>query len=147
MPRVIHDPKANFVNLDHDQMLVLSDRRGSRVEVLFGGVWLTEERDPDDRFVEAGQSLRIKQRGRVIAEAIGRTGLHIIDPDGSLMARWRRLVERIGSRRAALAQHTVATVLAVMIGVGLAEMTASGMQGHGSSMHAVIASTAVWQPV
>ncbi|WP_418317022.1 DUF2917 domain-containing protein [Piscinibacter sakaiensis] len=138
MASTIHNPQASFINLDHDQLLVLSDRRGSRVEVVFGGVWLTEENPRADQFIEGGQAWQISRRGRVVAAAIGRTGVRISAPAG-LAARWRALLGSLARHRPALAARGVATLLAVVIGIGLAELTSRGFHGGAGPMHALIA--------
>ena len=70
------------VDLDHEQLLVIQDRPGTRIQVLFGGLWLTEERNLDDRFAGAGEWLRLEAKGRAVVEALGRSRLRVVEPIG-----------------------------------------------------------------
>ncbi len=81
------------IDLDHDQLLVVQDRPGTRVDVYFGGLWLTEERRSQDRFVTASAPACIESSGRAIAQAIGRTRARIVEPARELSARgWRQML-------------------------------------------------------
>ena len=104
--------------LDHRQLLVIADRPGTRIKVLSGGAWLTEEGQPDDRFTEPGQELQLTRPGRAIVEGLGRTRLQLAPPAPGLAqrlaARWR------GGR--ALLPRAFALVLSLAIALALPDL-------------------------
>ncbi len=107
-------------DLEHQQLLVLADRPGTRIEVLAGGVWLTEEGQPEDRFAQPGQALRVTHRGRAIVEGIGRTRLRLAQPAPGM-------VQRLGALwRApqALLPRAFALLLALVMALALPELLA-----------------------
>jgi hypothetical protein len=122
--------------LAHQQLLVLADRPGTRIKVISGGAWLTEEGQPEDRFAQAGEELRVTRRGRAIVEGIGRTRLQLVQPVSS-MAR------RLGTRLSAphdMLPRAFALVLSLAIALGLPELLArSFMQLDGQVAQAVAA--------
>ena len=116
------------IDLDHEQLLVLDDSAGASVQVLFGGLWLTEPNHLQDRFGTAGDWLRLESRGRAVLEAIGPTRLRIDEPQReTLVRRWRGWLRRLprGSR---LAPKSGAVALALVLAVGQAELVGRGMQ-------------------
>lgn len=54
----------------HRGMLKLSDRIGDRVDCLDGSVWITQEGDPRDVVLDAGQSFTLDRGGTVIVCAL-----------------------------------------------------------------------------
>src|SRR4029453_2725031 len=44
------------VDLGYEQMLILESRPRTRIKVIYGGVWLTEEGLPDDVFASSGDA-------------------------------------------------------------------------------------------
>jgi len=57
--------------LKQDRVLRLEEAAGLVVEVSQGEVWLTQERDPRDYFLRAGDWLRIDRSGTVVISAVG----------------------------------------------------------------------------
>ncbi|OAI52372.1 hypothetical protein AYO46_05595 [Betaproteobacteria bacterium SCGC AG-212-J23] len=51
--------------------LRIEDGAGMVVEVSQGEVWLTQERDPRDYYLRAGEWLRIDRKGSVVVSAVG----------------------------------------------------------------------------
>ncbi|HEY2559468.1 MAG TPA: DUF2917 domain-containing protein [Caldimonas sp.] len=81
---------GNVRSLDGGRVLPLGSA-GGRLEVLHGRVWLTRAGDPDDYFVDLGQSVVIPASGRALVEAID-------DGQPALIAwRPRTVMERIGA--------------------------------------------------
>jgi hypothetical protein len=68
MKEVSEITTTRTINLDHDQLLVLEDGTGTRVRVLFGGVWLTEGSDHRDHFLSTGDDLALHTRQRTVIE-------------------------------------------------------------------------------
>jgi hypothetical protein len=75
-----HALSVRTINLDHEQLLILEGDPGTRVKVLYGGVWLTAEGDRDDRFPASGEEVAVMARRRSILEAIGKTRVELIEP-------------------------------------------------------------------
>ena len=51
--------------------LPLEDARDLEVECAAGTVWITQPGEPDDVFLQPGETFRIRSNGRVLVEAIG----------------------------------------------------------------------------
>lgn len=119
---------THTIDLDHEQLLVLDDSAGTQVQVLFGGLWLTEPNHLQDRFGKAGDWLRLESRGRAVLEAIGRTRVRVDEPQRTSLATRGRNWLRGLPRKSGLAPKTGAVVLAMVLAVGLAEMIGRGMQ-------------------
>jgi hypothetical protein len=82
---------GNVRSLDGGRILPLGSS-GGRLEVLHGRVWLTRAGDPDDYFVDLGQSVVVPASGRALVEAIDSGG------QPALIAwRPRTIMNRIGS--------------------------------------------------
>lgn len=103
--RRIEATTIRTVDLGYEQMLVLEDRRGARVQVLYGGIWLTEEGRSEDVFAGSGQTVALRSRKRALLEALGPTRIEVIEPVVSgIDAVWirakraaRRLMRLAGS--------------------------------------------------
>ncbi len=80
MSNAIDTQAARTIDLDRDELLVIENRAGTRLQVLQGGLWLTEMNSPDDCFAGAGQWLAVEHRGRAIAQSLGRTRVRLFDP-------------------------------------------------------------------
>ena len=70
--------------------LTLDDARGALVRVLAGRLWITQERDRRDHFVDAGASFRIDRDGPTVVEA-ARDARFVVEAAtaGALEAWWR----------------------------------------------------------
>ena len=62
---------SSLVRLEHESLLRLDDRVGDWLEVLSGALWLTEQGDPHDHCLHAGDRHRVSSPGRVLAQACG----------------------------------------------------------------------------
>jgi hypothetical protein len=79
---------GNVRSLDGGRILPLGSA-GGRLEVLHGRVWLTRAGDPDDYFVDLGQSVVVPTSGRALVAALD-------DGQPALIAwRPRTLMDRI----------------------------------------------------
>jgi hypothetical protein len=82
--------RGHLALLQGGRVLPLGDS-GGRLEVLHGRVWLTRAGDPDDHFVDLGESIVVPSSGHALVAAID-------DARPALVAwRPRRLVERIAA--------------------------------------------------
>ncbi len=62
---------ARIIDLQGGELLRLDAAAGSRVQVLFGAIWLTEPRRLDDVFAGSGDEVVLAHGGRVLLEAQG----------------------------------------------------------------------------
>jgi len=71
---------SRTVDLDYEQLLMLEGRRGTRVKVIFGGFWLTEEGQLQDVFARTGDEVALHSPRRAVIEATGATRIELIEP-------------------------------------------------------------------
>jgi hypothetical protein len=83
------------VDLGYDQLLVLEAARpGTRVRVLYGNMWLTEEGTAQDVFAGSGAEVQLKSRGRAVVEGLGAARVQVIEPrSASPLTRLARLAD------------------------------------------------------
>jgi hypothetical protein len=77
-------------------MLRIEDGRDLLLYVWEGAIWLTQEGDERDRYVEAGQWFRLDRHGLVLAHATRRATVSITAPVPELYAR-RIVLAKAGS--------------------------------------------------
>lgn len=82
------------IDLGYEQLLTLEGRPGTRVRVLYGAMWLTEEGDPRDVFAGCGEEVTLGSHGRSVIEGMGAARVEVIEP-----AR-RSLLAHVGKRLA-----------------------------------------------
>ncbi len=85
------------VDLDHEQLLVLCNRNGTRIRVLSGGTWLTEEGRLDDVHVRCGDTVTLTTPGRAVLEGLGRSRIEVASPQP--LAWTERLVQAVNAWR------------------------------------------------
>jgi hypothetical protein len=76
------------IDLGYEQMFVFDGGRDSRVRVLYGATWLTEEGQAADAILRAGEEAPL-HGGEVLVEALASTRLQFIE------LRWHSLTQRI----------------------------------------------------
>lgn len=59
------------VDLGYEQLLLLESHPRTRVKVIYGGIWLTEEGSPQDVFAGSGDEVPLKSRGLAVVEGLG----------------------------------------------------------------------------
>ena len=131
MHRIPSETVQTF-DLDHEQLLVLTGRRGARVRVLAGGVWLTEESQQADRFARPGGELLLGERGRAVLEGLGPTRIEVAEPvrHGPLRDVPTTLRSRTGARLVRLGAAVASLVLAVGLADGVARGFHQTLNGH-----------------
>jgi hypothetical protein len=67
--------------------LRIEDGQGMAVYVWEGGVWLTQEGDPRDRYLGPGDCFRLERDGVTLAQALERTALSLTAPQPENYAR------------------------------------------------------------
>jgi Protein of unknown function (DUF2917) len=59
--------EAVRVSLSEGELFTMpGDRRGTRLEGLAGGLWVTQSGDPEDHWLPAGQTFVISRKGKVV---------------------------------------------------------------------------------
>jgi hypothetical protein len=61
-------------------LMRIEDGRGMLIQVREGALWITQERDPRDYFVSAGNSFRVNRAGRTVISAIARSSIALTAP-------------------------------------------------------------------
>jgi hypothetical protein len=121
------------IDLGYEQLLTFVGRPGTRVRVLYGSMWLTEEGREQDIFAGCGDEVLLKAGGLSVIEGLGAARVQVIEPRErpvlkSLVKRarsvWQRVRSRIGLRDA-LARF-VLLVLAIAVSVGVLHVAAPG---------------------
>lgn len=80
---------SRTVDLDYGQLLVVEGAPGTRVRVLYGALWLTEEGHAQDVFAGSGGEVALHGRGRAVLEGLGRARLQLLSP---LPRGWRSAI-------------------------------------------------------
>jgi hypothetical protein len=62
--------KPAATRLAHRKILNLHDREGDRVECLDGSVWITQDSDPRDVVLDAGEGFTLDRRGTTLVYAL-----------------------------------------------------------------------------
>jgi hypothetical protein len=96
--------------------------------VLSGGVWLTEQGEPDDQFAGAGAELVLGKSGRTLLGGIGPSRLELTPPR---RAGFNALMQRVVALRRAAGRRAVqglALGLSLLISIGLPDLLARALQ-------------------
>lgn len=75
------------IDLGYEQMMTFHGRPGTRVRVLYGSMWLTEEGDPRDLFVHCGDEIALSSNGLSVIEGIGAARVQLIEPHATAARR------------------------------------------------------------
>ena len=120
-------------DLGYEQLLTFLGRPGTRVRVLYGSMWLTEEGREQDIFAACGDEITLKVGGLSVIEGLGAARVQVIEPAaGNFAVRlvrrlgraWRRLRSN-GRVREALAR-TVIVMLALAVSLGVLHVASPG---------------------
>jgi hypothetical protein len=98
-----------LMTLDDGDLIELPDARGATLRVGRGTVWLTQERDPRDIVLNAGDAWTIERSGLTLAEARGSTSLLVTGTsanDASIRSHGATWRERLGDWLARVAART-----------------------------------------
>ena len=68
------------VDLGYEQMLLLESRPRTRIKVIYGGIWLTEENLTQDVFASSGDEVALKSRGLAVVEGLGYARVQVMEP-------------------------------------------------------------------
>src|SRR3989442_11833966 len=91
------------IDLGYEQLLTFVGRPGTRVRVLYGAMWLTEEGYEQDVFAGCGDEVMLKSGGVSVIEGLGAARVQLIEPSerptfAGLAERGRRVWQRLRSR-------------------------------------------------
>lgn len=138
---------SRTVDLGYEQLLLLEGRPGTRVKVIFGGVWLTEEGGAGDVFAHTGDEVAVRSRRLSVLEGLGTTRLEVIEP--VTRRRFGALADRLGAvtrllRRAKSlvsvpawsprAPRGTLAVLAAVIGVAIPALVMVGLSATAATL-------------
>ena len=80
------------VDLGYEQLLLLESRPRTRIKVIYGGIWLTEQNRPDDVFASSGDEVALRSHGLAVVEGLGYARVQVAESPGGwgLAAAWLR---------------------------------------------------------
>ena len=77
--QVVSNSEAVEVGLSDGELFAMSgDRRGTRLESLEGGFWVTQSGDPEDHWLRPGQTFVISRKGKVVVMGMPQGMLRVI---------------------------------------------------------------------
>lgn len=89
---------SHTVDLGYDQLLLLENRPRTRLKVVYGGIWLTEEGMPRDVFAASGEEVALVAKGLAVVESLGYARIEVTEPPrrrAALLPVLRRLAQRV----------------------------------------------------
>lgn len=101
--------ESNVLDLRRGQLLRIQDAQGTRLVCTRGELWVTQDNDLDDHFIEPGDSLLLDRPGLVIVSAFHDSGIEIEvpppdpDPLDFLPEFVRQGLQGLGADRARIA--------------------------------------------
>jgi hypothetical protein len=102
------------VDLGYEQLLLLESRPRTRVKVIYGGIWLTEQDRLDDVFAGSGEEVALKSHGLAVIEGLGYARIEVAEPPSgwtlvaALMRQARLALSASAHRMLAQLRGTVA---------------------------------------
>lgn len=67
------------IDLGYEQMLLLESNPRTRIKVIYGGIWLTEEGLPLDVFASSGDEVALHERGLAVVEGLGYARVQVME--------------------------------------------------------------------
>jgi hypothetical protein len=71
------------IALEAGQVVTLDDAQGTRIAARTGTVWVTEEGEPRDHVVDAGDAIIVARPGRTVVQALKPSWISIADGPGA----------------------------------------------------------------
>lgn len=97
-------------HIERGSLVRLRDGKGLLVCVLQGELWVTQEGDPRDYLVRAGERLRLERRGAVVASALSAVRVTMTQPGGRIQALRQWLVRAWAGAYAPFSRPTTAAL-------------------------------------
>jgi hypothetical protein len=138
-------PAVRKLTLDAQQLLVIVNRPGTRIKVLSGRVWMTEQGQTGDQFAVAGEELQLAGRGRSVVEGLGSARVQVIEAPRAWTLRLPSWLSALRREPGTVAARTVALSLALVLTIGVPEVLVRGLQ-QGSNEAAMAFARPVIQP-
>jgi len=121
------------IDLGYEQLLTFVGRPGTRVRVLYGSMWLTEEGYEQDVFACCGDEVMLKSGGLSVIEGLGAARVQVIEPGlppvlASIAKQSRRVWQGLRSRvgvRDVFARFVI-LVLALAVSISVLHLAAPG---------------------
>ena len=122
------------IDLGYEQLLTFVGRPGTRIRVLFGSMWLTEEGCAQDVFAGCGDEVTLKSGGLSVIEGLGAARVQVIDPARrawrvSIVDKaqrvWQALRPRVQARD--VLARLVILVLALAVSASVLHLSAPGL--------------------
>ena len=85
------------IELERAALLNLRAPKGSTIECDRGLVWITQEGEPDDHWLPAGDSLVLTRAGRVVIEAAQASRVTL--QRAETVSRWQALLPKFARRQ------------------------------------------------
>ncbi|HTT13878.1 MAG TPA: DUF2917 domain-containing protein [Burkholderiaceae bacterium] len=121
------------IDLGYEQLLTLAGRPGTRVRVLFGSMWLTQQGCEQDVVVSCGDEVTLHSGGLAVIEGLGAARVQVIEPAGrnltaSLVRRGRHVWQALRARAASrdVLARSVILLLAVAVSMSVLHLAAPG---------------------
>jgi hypothetical protein len=143
---------SRTVDLDYEQLLMLEGQSGTRVKVIYGGVWLTEEGRLQDVFARTGEEVALQSHRVSILEGLGRTRLEVVEPVA--VSRMKAVTRVIGKAARGLVRRARAfaaaptwspdvprgtlAALAAVVGVAIPALVTVGIAAAGMTLGQLI---------
>src|SRR5262249_50479850 len=92
------DARSRLQGLRKGQLLGLDGRRGGRIASRRGAIWVTQDGDPNDVVLDAGQTLELEHDGPLLIQALDAACIAVdarLDR-GLPTAWWQRLRVAVG---------------------------------------------------
>lgn len=121
------------IDLGYEQLLTFVGRPGTRVRVLYGSMWLTEEGRDQDIFAACGDEVMLKTGGMSVIEGLGAARVQLIEPAKNALRTafttigkrvWQRVRARLRMRE--VLARFVMLVAAIALSVGLLAVASPG---------------------
>lgn len=100
MERTNHDwtpQRVTTIDLGYEQMWIVESPARTKLRVLYGGVWLTEEGSTRDSMLGSGDEVALRARGLSVIEGLGATRIQVVE-EGSRLRAVRNLLDRAIAR-------------------------------------------------
>ena len=92
---MIYELANRTLELQRTRLLTLRGAGGASIACERGLVWVTEEGEPDDRWLPSGETMIVARSGRVVIEAAQESRITIALPRAP---RWRGFLSKLGWR-------------------------------------------------
>jgi hypothetical protein len=121
------------IDLGYEQLLTFVGRPGTRVRVLYGSMWLTEEGRDQDIFAACGDEVLLKTGGISVIEGLGAARVQLIEPAKNALRTlfttigkrvWQRVRARLRMRE--VLARFVMLLVAVAVSIGLLAVASPG---------------------